>query len=248
MPTRLDMHTHTVLASPDSELTPAALVKTARKVRLEAAAITEHNRTWELRDTMAYSQELDFYFLRGMEVNTDLGHILVFGLNTYMGGIHICKDLRKTVKAAGGFMIVAHPFRQLFHGEVRWGGKHVQKIPTVEEASSMPVFDLVDDIEVLNGGTGELENFFAMQVAKYLGMRGTGGSDAHSTHGLGRTITVFEKEIRETDQLIAELRAGRYYPAEVSFESEEKELIPYIDGVVEADLDFRLRQTITEYQ
>lgn len=243
MATRIDLHTHTVIASPDSELSPAQIVKTAQKVQLSGAVITEHNRTWERREAQAYSEEHGFAFIRGMEVTTDLGHILVYGLNTYIGGIHIARDLRKAVKAAGGFMIAAHPFRNLFHNP-RWGGNGRPHIPTVQEAASLPVFDLVDEIEVLNGGTGELENFFAWQVAQHLGMKGTGGSDAHSTHGLGLRVTVFEHEVRDVENLIAELRAGRFYPGEVIFDSDGKELVPYRDAVVVANLENRLHAAL----
>lgn len=243
MATRIDLHTHTVIASPDSELSPAQLVKTAKAVQLGGAVITEHNRTWEQREARAYSDELGFPFIRGMEVTTDLGHVLVYGLNSYIGGIHIARDLRKAVKAAGGFMVAAHPFRNLFHNP-RWGGGGKANIPTVEEAARLPIFDLVDEIEVLNGGTGELENYFAWQVAQHLGMKGTGGSDAHSTHGLGLRVTVFERDIRDAEELIAELRAGRFYAAEVAFGSEGKELVPYREGVIAAGLASRFADAV----
>lgn len=239
MATRIDLHTHTVIASPDSELNPAHLVNTARKVGLHGAVITEHNRTWERRETDDRSLELGFPFIRGMEVTTELGHVLVYGLNTYVGGIHVARDLRKTVKAAGGFMVAAHPFRNLFHNP-RWGGNGKPSIPSVQEAAQLPLFDLVDEIEVLNGGTGELENFFAWQVAQRLGMKGTGGSDAHSTHGLGLRVTVFEREVCDTETLIAELRAGRFFASNVATESGANELVPYGVTAITTDLEARL--------
>ena len=38
-------------------------------------------------------------FLRGMEVTTDMGHIGVFGLSRYVGGIYKLAELRKVVDA-----------------------------------------------------------------------------------------------------------------------------------------------------
>jgi len=53
-----------------------------------------------------------------------------------------------------------------------------------------------------------------LAVARVLGKRGIGASDAHSTHGLGCFTTVFRRPLADERELIAELRAGRYHPAE----------------------------------
>jgi hypothetical protein len=41
-------------------------------------------------------------------------------------------------------------------------------------------------------------------------MRGIGGSDAHSEHGLGCCATAFDRPVRNERELIEELRAGRF--------------------------------------
>jgi hypothetical protein len=83
----------------------------------------------------------------------------------------------------------------------------------VEQAAEHPVFGLVDAVEVANGGTSDQENHFAMKVSQHLGLKVTGGSDAHSQHGLGRCVTVFEGEISTEEEFMNTLRTGRFYPA-----------------------------------
>jgi hypothetical protein len=42
-----------------------------------------------------------------------------------------------------------------------------------------------------------------------LGLPGTGGSDAHQVHEIGACLTLFENEVRNEEDLIREIRAGR---------------------------------------
>ena len=55
---------------------------------------------------------------------------------------------------------------------------------------------------VQNGATGDRENAMALAVREHVGLRGIGGSDAHSEHGLGCCATVFERPIRNECELI----------------------------------------------
>lgn len=226
----IDLHVHTIRGGSDSSLSPEELVAEAKRLGLDGVCLTEHGRCWDRHEWQAFAQKKGLVLLRGMEVETELGHILVFGLDGYVSGIHRATELRRVVETAGGFMIAVHPFRRLFD-RPHFGRQ--DRIPTVAEASASPIFGLVDDIEVVNGGCSDQENFFALQVAKRLEMRGTGGSDAHSKHGLGCFTTVFERDIRSEEEFIQELKAGRFYPAEGFLDGE---LAPYGDGVVDADL------------
>ena len=47
-------------------------------------------------------------------------------------------------------------------------------------AADLPLFQLCDAVEVLNGANTEPENELAYRVAKVMNKPGTGGSDAHS--------------------------------------------------------------------
>jgi hypothetical protein len=41
-------------------------------------------------------------------------------------------------------------------------------------------------------------------------MRGTAGTDSHSRSDIGRVATDFERDIRTVEELIEELKAGRF--------------------------------------
>ena len=70
-----------------------------------------------------------------------------------------------------------------------------------------PIFGMVDAIEVANGANTDHENRFALEAARHLGLGGTGGSDAHSLHGLGSCVTVFDGDVRSEADLIEAIRA-----------------------------------------
>jgi hypothetical protein len=50
----------------------------------------------------------------------------------------------------------------------------------------------------------------AAKVATRLGLPGTAGSDAHRVDEVGKWTTDFEREIENEQELIEELRAGRF--------------------------------------
>jgi len=210
----VDMHVHTVKGASDSSLTPQQLMEEARRIGLDGVNISEHDRLWDIREVGRFRQESRLFASRAMEVSTDLGHIIVLGLERYVPGIHKAADLRRAVTKAGGFMWLAHPFRHFFDPvHFRRDGRPQPNL-TPEEAARLPIFALVDDLEVANGGCTVRENLFALRVARILGKTGIGASDAHSTHGLGCFTTVLQRRLTDERELIAELHAGRYYPAE----------------------------------
>jgi hypothetical protein len=212
--TIVDMHLHTVKGGSDSSLTPRQLIDEARRLGLSGVNISEHDRLWDARELARLRDESGLLVSGGMEVSTDLGHIIVIGLDHYLPGIRKAAELRRAVSEAGGFMFVAHPFRHFFDPVHFRRDGHEAPSPTPEEAARLPIFELVDELEVANGGCTPGENHFALLVARILGKRGIGSSDAHSTHGLGCFTTVFERPLADERDLIAELKAGRHYPAE----------------------------------
>ena len=213
-----DLHVHTVRGSSDSSLTPDQLVEAALEIGLDGVCLTEHSGGWEPVEIERVFRGSGLTVVSGLEVDTDMGHVIVFGLASYVNGIHKIAELRKVVDAAGGVMVSAHPFRNLFNSPpydanlVFRGWDHKPK--TVEAAASHPLFELVDDVEVANGANTDKENLFCLKVARHLGLRGTAGSDAHSTHGIGRCVTVFDGDVASEADLIEAMKARAYTPGE----------------------------------
>lgn len=208
------MHVHTTKGATDSALDPQDLAAEAIRRGLTAVNITEHDRLWDRFSLDNYRvQHSNLFINNGMEVSTDLGHMIVVGLPEYRTGIHQAKELRRVLDEVGGFMSVAHPFRHFFDPVYfQRQGKEPFTMSPEEAAERMAVFKLVDGIEVLNGANTARENLFALKVAKHLGKTMTAGSDAHSTQGIGIYALVFEKELTSERELLEELHAGRCVP------------------------------------
>lgn len=213
-----DLHVHTVRGSSDSSLTPEQLIQEARRIGLDGVCLTEHSGGWEPHELEKTFKDAGLTVIRALEVDTDMGHVLVYGLHRYVDGIHRVSTLRKAVNRAGGVMVSAHPFRNLFN-RPPYNTNLVFRNPdehpeTPEHAANHPLFQVVDEIEVANGANTDEENLFTLEVARHLGICGTGGSDVHSTHGLGKCVTVFDGDIKSEADLIEALKARAFRPAQ----------------------------------
>lgn len=213
-----DLHVHTVRGSSDSSLTPEQLIAEARRIGLDGVCLTEHGGGWEPPELERVFEDAGMTVIRALEVETDMGHVLVFGLHRYSAGMHRIDELRKAVDDARGVMISAHPFRNLFNRppyNVNLVFRDPNGHPTSpEDAARHPLFGLVDEVEVANGSNSDRENLFALDVARSLGLKGTGGSDVHSTHGLGKCVTVFDGDIATERDLIEAVKARAFSPAQ----------------------------------
>ncbi|HXU23701.1 MAG TPA: PHP-associated domain-containing protein, partial [Tepidiformaceae bacterium] len=189
------------------------LIAEATRVGLTGVNITEHDRMWESWDLAPFrKQHAPMFVSNGMEVSTDMGHILAIGLKGYQSGIRHLAKLREIADEQGAFLVVAHAFRHFFDPvHFKREGKEPFNL-SPEEASKLPVFQLVHGIEVLNGCNTPRENYFALQVAKILGKPGTGGSDAHSTQGIGYFVAVFDEVLEGPQHMVEQMHKGRFHP------------------------------------
>ena len=213
-----DLHVHTVKGSSDSGLLPEQLIAEAKRINLDGVFLSEHGGGWNADLIESEFGESDLRVTTGLEVNTDMGHVIVIGLDSYVSGIHKLEILREKADEVGGILIAAHPLRNFFNRppynvNLLFGD---WKTPpeTPAQAAEHELFSLVDCIEVTNGANSEKENRFTLEIANYLDKPATGGSDSHSYQGIGKSFTVFENEILDRDSLITEIKANRFYPAE----------------------------------
>jgi len=209
----IDLHVHTAKGGYDSMLSVPQLIEEAEMKGIEGVCLTEHTYAWDRKELNGFVSNHSVILFAGIEIETDLGHIIVFGLDRYVSGIHKARKLRLVADEMGGFLVAVHPFRRYFEPQDFGIQPKSSWSQVVTDALKLPIFSLVDEIEVLNGGCTARENLLAQEVAKGLGMKGTGGSDAHSENGIAYYATVFEREIKSESDLITELKAGRFYPA-----------------------------------
>ena len=201
----IDLHTHTYPLSDDSKLGPDELIQQAKEAGLDGICLTEHDHFWEEDEIARLRNAHDFLILPGVELNVEIGHILVFGLHSYVFGMHHFDFVRQAVDDAGGFIILAHPYRRRFR---EWEEQSLAS--AVEKAWQDANLKLVDAIEVLSGTGSKAENEFSLELCHRLNLKGTGGSDAHSPSDMPSCGTLFEREISSLSELVQELKAGRF--------------------------------------
>src|SRR5947209_9951438 len=107
----IDLHCHTAPLSSCSSLGVDELVERARAAGIDGVCLTEHDRSWSEAEVRAFGERLNFVVLRGMEITTELGHVLVFGLDRYEPDLYLSANLRRRVEDDDGLMLLAHPAR-----------------------------------------------------------------------------------------------------------------------------------------
>ena len=209
----IDLHSHTMIGGSDSSISPQDLVCEAKKQGLDGICFTEHGANWDWGKFREFAAAQEILVFHALEVETEMGHVGCFGLHHHVSGMHRIAKLREVMDDVGGYMVSMHPFRRFYdhRGSLLW--PNGSKPTTLEAASGHSVFEYIDAIEALNGGNNDRENETAYRVAQILGKPCTAGSDAHSHHGVGCNVTVFDRDVGTDEELVMELRAGRYRPA-----------------------------------
>ena len=198
----LDLHIHTTISG-DSIITPEQLIQAAKSAGLDGVCITEHgNVKSQIADDLA--EKYGFPVFGGMEASTELGDILVFGVDSYPRSISKAKELKQFVEEAGGVTIAAHPFRANFNRSA------LHSRPSIDTACQSQLLQLVDAMEVFNGWSTADEVLFCDEVSRKLGLGRTGGSDAHVPWQVGCCVSIFENGIANVAELVAELKRGSF--------------------------------------
>lgn len=207
----IDLHTHTHPISWDSNLTPDELIDLSKRAGIDGVCFTEHDYFWDTAECEALAKKHAFLVLPAIEVNTEHGHILVYGLTKYQFGMHRVEQLAAMVEADGGVMVAAHPYRRympwydLDDADLKRG---------LERAVANPAYAHCVALETLHGRGAPQQNDFTERLREMLQMHGTGGSDAHQPDHVGRCVTRFERRITCLADLVTELRAGRFQPVD----------------------------------
>lgn len=211
---KIDLHLHTLYGSSCAYMDPDQLIHQAKLIGLDGVCITEHNQLWDKGAIERLRDKHDFLVIGGVEVSTDLGEILVFGLHKSVLQVYDAVQLRAMVDEVDGVMVMAHPFRsepELFSRfEVPDSKGDREMIERIQKISARPIFYLLDALEIYNGRSGFNETAFTTAVAQYVDLPGTGGSDAHAILGVGACYTVFEEKINNERDLIKQIKQRRF--------------------------------------
>lgn len=200
----LDLHSHSI-ASDDGRAKVENYCQwiERRKLALDGFVLTEHRQFDDRADYRALEDRHGLAILKASEVETEYGHVLVFGVNPDLRAAfdfarvdNRLADVLAAAKRCGAIAVPCHPGRPKVGLCAHWETRG-------------PVTG-VEIVETLNGGSREGENELAEREAARHGWRRIGGSDSHIVSHIGRCATRFEDRIADIDGLVAALASGRF--------------------------------------
>lgn len=209
----IDLHTHSYPHSDDSFMSVEELIEGSKSRGLDGICLTEHDNFWTGEQARDLCSKHDFLVIPGCEINTEAGHALVFGLAQYEFGMHKPEFLQASVERAGGVIIAAHPYRRRFLEEP--AERPGIREEMLERAYGDEFFRMCQGIEALNGRGSTVQNQFSLDLSRRLSVNMTAGSDAHKVEQIGTVATKFQRPVSCLDDLIRELREGRYSPVDL---------------------------------
>lgn len=131
--------------------------------------------------------------LRGKEIITSVGHVLVFNYNGEIPGKDSLETLTERVRQAGGATVLAHPFR-------------FARLLNDPQEKIKKIFSWFDAVEIMTPNHSAEEIGIGLQWAQAWGMAATGSSDSHDCQSVGAYLTAFPKSIPTEADLAQALR------------------------------------------
>ena len=200
----LDLHAHSI-KSDDGRAKVANYCQwiRAKDLPIEGFVLTEHRQFDDESDYSDLAAKYGLTILKGSEVETEYGHVLVFGVTPALTAAFDFRDINLPLaevlmKSAehGALAVPCHPGR-----------------PRVGMAAHIETYGVPDGVQIVetfNGGSRDDEDAIAQQLARTQGYRGIGGSDAHIVSHIGRCATRFPASIGSEAELVEALRSGDF--------------------------------------
>src|SRR5262249_40422562 len=153
---------------------------------------TEHRQFDPTRDFRDLEDRYGLLILNAAEVETDYGHVLVYGVNEDIVGRFDFTDVRLPAQALidevarlGGVALPCHPGRP--------------NVGLCAHYETKPALTGVVAVEALNGGSKKGEDARVAELMRTHGYSGFGGSDSHLVSFVGICATEFDRPIRTID-------------------------------------------------
>lgn len=189
----VDLHCHTLPHSTCSSLRPEELADLARERGLDGICLTEHDYLHTPAELQDLRRRTGFLVFGGVELTTDLGHVLGYGLLPTVSSLATAQAAFDHSASSKGLLYLAHPARD---GLLR------------VDARTVTFFE---SVEAINGSDSRLQNLSASGLARGFRLPGIGGSDCHSPEEVGRAATEFATTFEDEAGLVRALRSGEYH-------------------------------------
>lgn len=222
------MHVHTA-ASDDSTATIEgyiALILAYRQYHpFDGFIVTEHRTYTPGLNLQRYWDDYGVRVLQGVEMDTNLGHLLVYGVNDRVlerfdvtKRMHDGRRIIPELESLGAMAVPSHPFRESVFGQI------IER--NMAEVAGVRI------LEQYNGQNNPQQNERADALCAQHTWRGLGGSDAHYVHPAWflTCATAFDDTPTSSEELVEVLRYGRYAP--VTLPSVDPALLPIPSPVV----------------
>ena len=200
----IDLHTHSI-KSDDGRAKVENYCQwiKSKGLAIDGFVLTEH-RQFDLESNYSdLASKFELVILKGSEVETEYGHVLVFGVTEDLmrefdfTSIHLPLEMViKTCERHGAVAAPCHP-----------GRPRVGMFAHTEEYG---IPKGVRIVEIYNGGSRENEDQIAIDNAKELGYQGIGGSASHIVSHVGRCATRFSATIEDINDLVNALNSGQF--------------------------------------
>lgn len=189
---RVEFHCHTCY-SPDSLVSPEALVRRARELGLDRLAITDHNT---VQGALAARELAPDLVIVGEEVLTTAGEFIAFFVEEEVPAGLPPEEALARLRDQGAVVAISHPFDAL-------------RGSAMGREATLRFVGQVDALEVFNARTHRPEwDEAAAALAVAQGLGRFGGSDAHTLWEVGRVVT-WLPPFHDADSLRTALRQAR---------------------------------------
>ena len=200
----IDLHAHSI-KSDDGRAKVENYCKwiQTRDLPLDGFVLTEHRQFDDESDYSGLAQDYGIKIFKGSEVETEYGHVLVFG---------VTRDLMD----AFDFSSISLPLEEVIAKCEKHNAVPVPchpGRPRVGMAAHLEEYGVpkgVKIVEIYNGGSRGDEDEIAKSLAHSQGYAGIGGSDAHIVSHIGRCATKFSNEIQSISELVEALQNNQF--------------------------------------
>lgn len=193
---RVELHCHSVCSKKDGVLTPEQIITIAKRKKIDAIALTDHNEIEGAQELKRIAPEW-LTVIVGEEVATKQGDIIGLFLKEKIAPYQDIRETIRQIKSRGGLVFVPHPLDRLRSNAV--GAVALEAIKKE-----------IDAVEVFNA-----RNVFSADNQKAKRWAGENniipfvGSDAHFAKEFGKATCLVDEFIGK-DTFRKSLSAGQF--------------------------------------
>ncbi len=208
----IDLHAKSSL-SEGVKLSVAEVLDRSKEAGLDAVAFTESLSSAQCVDAINLGKEKNIKVFIGIEIPTDKG--LILGFLPEVSDYYLNEEWRELTEyttpaieevveeftSRGGAVIAARPYDLNIPFNM---GDMIFSIPQLS------------GVEVFNPNVGELQNDFALEASKFLGLPTTAGSDPHDdAKGIGAYATLFLNDVSSQQELVEAIKNKSFWAVRI---------------------------------